>query len=159
MAYVAPRGVGLTRWSGDDKKQIQIRRRFYLLGQTLEGMQTWDIRRAMQAVRTVDGLQSTPLWLQAKGPFAALSVYASLFEPPVKRLDLHALPLSHRDGPALLNVLRFLDVPQAIAMAAERCQVVIYRDDDAGLEYPFATAKVLGWPEKQVQLRKPPAEQ
>jgi dienelactone hydrolase len=158
MAYVAPRGHGLTHWTADEKKQIQIRRRFYLLGQTLEGMQAWDIRRAMQAVRSVDGMQSVPLWLQAKGDFAALAVYASLFEPPVKRLDLYDLPQSHRDGPPLLNVLRFLDLPQAIAMAAERSQVVIYRDDDRGLEYPLATAKALDWPAKQIEVRKLPGE-
>jgi hypothetical protein len=40
MAYVAPRGIGPTGWDQSAKKQTQHRRRFYLLGQTLEGMQT-----------------------------------------------------------------------------------------------------------------------
>src|SRR5207249_1801440 len=107
MAYFAPRGVGPTTWDQSERKQIQNRRRFYLLGQTWEGMQAWDIRRAMQAVRSVEGVRSAPLWLQAKGDLAALTVYASLFEPPVKRLDLYNLPLTHqRGGPALLNVLK-----------------------------------------------------
>src|SRR5262249_56879890 len=46
MAYVAPRGVGPTAWDQTEKKQIQIRRRFQLLGQTLDGMRVWGVRRA-----------------------------------------------------------------------------------------------------------------
>src|SRR5207244_9390965 len=42
MAYVAPRGVGPTAWN--PQRDMPIRRRFMLLGQTLEGMQTWDVR-------------------------------------------------------------------------------------------------------------------
>src|SRR5207244_2170957 len=117
------------------KKQVQHRRRFYLLGQTLEGMQAWDIRRAIQATRAVSGFADTPLWLQGHRQMAALSVYASLFEPNVKRIDLHEFPKSHRDGPALFNVLRVLDLPQAVSLAAERSQVVVYQEGHAGWEF------------------------
>ena len=34
VAFIAPRGVGLTAWNPDERKQTQIRRRFMLLGQT-----------------------------------------------------------------------------------------------------------------------------
>jgi translocation and assembly module TamA len=59
-----PRGVGDNSWNGSAAKQIQIRRRFQLIGTTLETMQIWDIRRAIQAAQqmfpkatqfTVDG--------------------------------------------------------------------------------------------------------
>ena len=86
---------------------------------------------------------------------AALSLYATLFESNVKRIDLHELPKSHRDGPALFNVLRVLDLPQTATLAAERSQVVIHQAEDGGWEFPAAVAKQLGW-EKQFQLRKPP---
>ena len=158
MAYVAPRGVGPTLWNQETKKHVQNRRRFYLLGQTWEGMQAWDIRRAMQAVRSLDVAQSAPLWLQAKGSMSALAVYASLFEPPVKRLDLYDLPLSHREGPPLLNVLKTLDLPKSVAMAAERSPTILYRADEGRFEYAFQTAKNLDWPEKQVQVRKAAAK-
>ena len=76
----------------------------------------------------------------------------------VKRLDLYDLPKSHRDGPYFLNVERFLDMPQAVAMAAERSKVVLYQDDDKGWEYPQAVAKALNWPEGQIQIRRKPVE-
>ncbi|OYW19126.1 MAG: hypothetical protein B7Z55_09440 [Planctomycetales bacterium 12-60-4] len=154
MAYVAPRGVGPTQWSQETKKHTQNRRRYYLLGQTWEGMQTWDIRRAMQSARSLETFGSAPLWLQAEGNMGVLACYASLFEPPVKRLDLHKLPISHApEGPPLLNVLRTLDIPQALAMSAERSQLVIYDSDSAVSHFATSTAKGLGWPAKQVQVR------
>src|SRR5204862_1847580 len=89
MAYVAPRGVGPLTNTTDEKKRTQILRRYALIGQTLEGMQVWDVRRAIQAIRTLPKDKQTPLWLQADGRMAAVALYASLFEPQIASLDLH----------------------------------------------------------------------
>ena len=83
-----------------------------------------------------------------------LAVYASLFEPPVRRIDLHDIPTSHEpEGPALLNVLRMLDLPEAPTLAAERGQVVVYGGDEEILTRARETAAALDWPAKQVQYR------
>ena len=156
MSYVCPRGIGPTAWDQAERKQIQHRRRFYLLGQTLEGQQTWDVRRAIQAVRAVEGLSSVPLWLQAQRGMSGIALYASLFEPDIKRLDLYDLPATHRDGPIYLNVNRYLDMPEAVAMATERSKVVIYQPEESGWDYPRSVAEKLNWDAKQLQLRKPP---
>lgn len=163
MAYVCPRGVGPTAWTGSPKAQTQRLRRFYLLGQTLDGMRTWDIRRALQSIRAIPGFQETPLWIQAHRDMAVDSLYASLFEDNITRLDLHDLPLTHNgtvDGDAkdvgapLLNVLKHLDIPQAAAMAAMRSRVVIYSDKEEAWDYPATVVKNLG-KEKQLQIRAP----
>ena len=67
VAYFAPRGLGLSSWNPDKKKQIQIKRRFYLLGQSLEGMQIWDIRRAIQELNAQPNLSNASLALKASG--------------------------------------------------------------------------------------------
>jgi len=126
LAYAAPRGIGLTAWNPDERKQTQIRRRFMLLGQTLDGMQVWDIRRAIQALHQVELLNDVPVALKGQRLMAGIVLYASLFEPDIDGLDLWHLPGSHNDGPVFLNVLRYMDIPQATAMAAERTQVRIY---------------------------------
>jgi hypothetical protein len=162
MAYVCPRGIGPTAWSGSEKAQTQRLRRFYLLGQTVDGMRVWDIHRAVQSLRGIGGLNETPLWIQAHRHMAADAVYASLFTEGIKRLDLHDLPTTHNgtvDGavspaPALLNVLKTLDLPQAVAMAADKTRVVIYTKDKASWEWPATLLKNLG-KEKQLQLREP----
>ncbi|HTE21268.1 MAG TPA: hypothetical protein VK689_23125, partial [Armatimonadota bacterium] len=153
MAYVAPRGIGPTAWDDQGQKGVHIRRRFMLLGQTLDGMRVWDVRRALEAVRSLKALGRAPLWLQGERGMAGVALYASLFEPDVARLDLWELSPSHRQGPDLLNVLKWMDVPQAVAMAAERSKVRIYQHGKSGWEYPAAVAAALGWDPKQIEIR------
>jgi hypothetical protein len=155
LAYLAPRGVGPTAWDQSEKKQTQHQRRFYLLGQTLDGMRVWDVRRAIQALRSAEFFDSAPLSLQSQRTAAGVTLYAALFEPNIRGLDLHDLPRTHRDGPYLLNVQRYLDLPQAVAMAAENSQVVIHQSDATGWEYPATVIKQLGWDAQRLQVRQP----
>ena len=129
LALVAPRGMGLTAWDPDPKRQVQIRRRFMLLGQTLDGMRVWDIRRAAEAIRSIQGPRDIPLRVQARGFMAANALYASLFEPTIAGLDLWDLPSSQTEGPDYLNVLRILDLPETLAMATERMPVRLQRTE------------------------------
>jgi dienelactone hydrolase len=157
-AYVAPRGIGQTAWDQSERKQTQNQRRFYLLGQSLDGMRVWDVRRAIQSLRKIDGFSDMLLRLQSDRQMAGVTLYAALFEPGIAQLDLHDLPASHRDGPFFLNVTRFIDMPQAVAMAAERSRVALYSDTPEAWEYPKQVGKVLGWDVKQLQIRQPIAE-
>ncbi len=157
MAYLAPRGVGPTAWSGSEKAQNQRLRRFYLLGQTADSMRAWDIRRGVQALRGVSGLEKKPIWLQAEQAMAVNALYASLFEDGIARLDLHELPASHAQGPAYLNVLKYLDLPQVAALAVDRTRVILYTAEEKPWAWTTALARGLGLPEKQWQIRKPVA--
>jgi hypothetical protein len=155
FAAVAPRGIGPTRWSGvGTAVDTQIRRRFPLLGQTLDGQRVWDVRRGLAVLRGVADLKGAPLWLQGKGDMAGIVLYASLFEPDVKTLDLWHLPASHRSGPIFLNVRRLLDTPQAVALALPRA-VRLYVKDDAeakAWEWPLRLQKALG--KETIKIRK-----
>ncbi|HMP81567.1 MAG TPA: alpha/beta hydrolase family protein [Verrucomicrobiota bacterium] len=112
LAWFAPRGVGMTAWSGDAKRQTRIRRRFALLGQTLDAMRVWDIRRAIQALHYVRPDDKARVELVASGTMAVNSLYAALYEPNVRKLDLANLPGSHTDGPDYLGILKITDIPQ-----------------------------------------------
>ncbi len=157
MAYLPPRGVGPTAWTTDEKERTHIRRRFALLGQTLDGMRIWDIRRGVQAIRGIEGAAEPELWLQASGIMAGNALYASLFEKDIHRLDLHEPPASHMEGPELLNVLRFTDLGQVAAIAAGRSQVRIFTQNGEPWSHLSAFAAALSWPEDQVQIRQAPA--
>jgi len=138
LAYVAPRGAGPTAWDQTERKKTQHQRRFYLLGQTLDGMRVWDLRRAIQVLRSLPPVGQTPLTLQSRHTAAGVAPYASLFEPDVRRLELYDFPCSQREGPYMLNVQRYIEMPQAVAMAAEKTDVVIHQADATGWEYPAA---------------------
>ncbi len=131
FAYVAPRGIGPTRWSAvGTPADNHVKRRFALLGQTLDGQRVWDVRRALAALRERPDLKDVPLWLQGKNDMAGIALYAAIFEPDVVRLDLWHPPASHKEGPTFLNVRRILDMPQAMALAFPR-PIRLYARDDA----------------------------
>ena len=111
-AFLAPRGIGLTAWSGGDNRLTKIRRRFMLVGQTLDGMRVWDIRRAVQVLPAVPGMDTAKIKLHAEGPMGVNVLYAALFEPGVRKLDLVDLPKSQKEGPDYLGVLKVTDIPQ-----------------------------------------------
>lgn len=154
IAYFAPRGIGLSEWNQNERKQVQIRRRFYLLGQSLEGMQIWDIRRAIQALKSQSDFSDAQLTLNASGDAAVLCLYASLFETGIAALELEGMPASHQSGPALLNVLRYLDLPQTLAMAATRSPVIVSKVKPEDWKYPAEVSNKLGWDQSRLQIKK-----
>ena len=112
LAFFAPRGVGLAAWSGGENRLTEIRRRFMLLGQTLDGMRVWDIRRAVQVLHSLPGTDAAEIKIHAEGSMGVNALYAALFEPDVRKLDLVDLPQSQMQGPDYLNVLKVTDIPQ-----------------------------------------------
>jgi hypothetical protein len=123
LAFFAPRGLGDDVWTGDEKKQVQIRRRFMLLGQTLDSMRVWDIRQAIRAVR--EKYPSAQLHVEGSGTQGVNLLYAALFEPGIAGATLADLPPSHQQGPDFLNVMRVLDIPVAIKIAQSKFPVAI----------------------------------
>ena len=123
LAFIAPREVGPSKWLSDPKKWNHIRRRFMLLGQTLDSMRVWDIRRAAQAVKALPEFKKTPLYVRATGQMGVNAAYAALFEPEIQKLELEGLPASQAEGPDYLNVLKVWDLPQLWEALGERADV------------------------------------
>ncbi len=162
VALFCPRGAGPTSFAAHSTiKKTQLLRRFYLLGETLESGQVWDIRQAAMALRTIPGLAATPLWLSGRDVMAANALYASLFIPGVRQLDFVNLPPTQHNGPIYLNVLRHLDLPQAAALAAERTKLTLHIADATPADawrYPKELAAALHWGEDRVRIDVVPPE-
>jgi hypothetical protein len=139
LAIFPPRGEGPNQWGLEPRKETHMRRRFVLLGRTLEDGQVWDTRRAFQALQTRVDYKSAKPWLQGTKGMAGIALYAGLFEPSVEQFDLHELPASHRTGPTFLNVLRVLDMSQAVALAFPR-RVSLHGVDPAAWKWPAEIA-------------------
>jgi hypothetical protein len=163
IIWLAPRGVGATAFTADRKKRTALLRRYALLGQTLDGMRVLDLCGGFHRDQkpfvwnqngAADATEPPSITVEASGRMAGIVVYATLFQPEKVRLILHHPPTSHRDGPELLNVLQFMDMPQAIAMAAEHAQVTIDGANEADWAYPLAVAKALKWNEDCVRITK-----
>ena len=147
VAVVYPRGVGPTRWAEPGSTtETHIRRRFPLVGQTLEGGRVWDVRRAVQALSALRGVSTVQervieweVELAGSGPEAGIALYAALYEPAVKTLTLTNPPTSfrHPDSPAFLGAAKILDHPHALAVAAAGRSV--------SLTVPAADANAWDW--------------
>lgn len=153
-----PRGLGEDAWSGDARKQAHLRRRFMLLGQTLDGMRAWDIRQTVRALNQVKAWNGLPLTMEADGPMAVNALYAAAFLPPdtagrALHLVLRGVPASHQQGPDYLNVMKLLDVPQAVMLAAANARVELQTTQPQAFAWPMAAAGRLGWPESRLSLR------
>ena len=120
LAWFAPRGVGMTAFVGDERTRTRIRRRFMLLGQTLDGMRVWDIRRAVQAIHFFRETGVANVELQASDDMAVNALYASLFEPAVRRMKLQGLPKSQSQGPDYLGILQVTDLPEILEASREK---------------------------------------
>ncbi len=120
VVYVIPRGVGPTEWSRDERTRTHIRRRFMQLGQTAATMQIYDVRRAFQALDCIDNFADRGRNVEARGEASFWTIYASLFESGIQQLTLRDLPNRNRDAPDILNVSRFVEMPQVVMMAGQR---------------------------------------
>jgi dienelactone hydrolase len=155
--YFAPRGIGPTALTNETKHLVQTRRRYYLLGQTEDGMRVWDVRRALQASRNLPGARQADMVVEAGGTEAGIALYAALFEPGVSELRLRQPTTTHHNGPYFLNVMRRMDLPTAVAMAAEGTRVEIESTDIRPWAAAQATAEKLGWPSDQLKVALPQA--
>jgi dienelactone hydrolase len=123
LAFFAPRGVEPSKLLTDPKRAIHNRRRYMLLGQTLDGMRVWDIRCAAQALKALPEFKKTPLYVRAQGEMGVNAAYAALFQQELVKLELANVPASHTEGPDYLNVLKVWDLPQLWATLGERAEV------------------------------------
>jgi dienelactone hydrolase len=117
--WLTPRGLGPGAWSGDERRATGIRRRYLLLGQTLDGMRIWDLRRGIQAARTVFP-EIAQLTLEASGLMSGPALWTAVFEPGLAELRLSGLPKTFLEGPDYLHVLPLADVPVVVDWVRQR---------------------------------------
>lgn len=145
LAIVPPIGHGPSEWSGDERKQTQIRRRFHLLGMTADAVRVAELRGVLDWLGSTPQLKSPPVVLSAQGVTAVRGLYASLENASVKSLELSEIPADDRNGPILLFAERVWDVPQLLAVASEGRSARVTGADGAATDYLAAVAKRLGW--------------
>ena len=119
---LCPRGVGRLSWTKKNPPNT-VERSLALLGATVDGGRIWDIMSV--AKNHSDGGRK---WRAAGSEQAGiLAAYAALFEPSIEAVTAVNPPSSHipaegetKYGPPLLNVLRVLDIPEALGCLAPK---------------------------------------
>ena len=122
---VAILNTRLTEVSVTAKELAEIERTASWIGRTVASMQVWDILRTVEWLASEEKLSPTSLSVYGKGEMGIVGLYAALFDDRISQVIVRDPPATHRRGPALLNVLRFTDTPEAAAALAPRELVFI----------------------------------
>jgi hypothetical protein len=120
-----PRGIkSLGKVSGDaptnwlsKSSPSYVERSMALVGTTVDAGRVRDIAATIRYLD--EERKGKYTWrVMGRGQSGVLAAYAALFEPSIKEVVIIDPPTSHIDGPIFLNVLRVLDVPDALGLLA-----------------------------------------
>jgi dienelactone hydrolase len=123
VVVLSPRGSGPTRFTRRTPPNY-VERAHALLGRTVDQGRVWDIAATARWLERKQGVT-----VLGSGQAGILAAYAALFQPAITSVVVVDPPASHRGGPIFLNVLRTLDVPEALGLLAPRpLQLINARD-------------------------------
>lgn len=104
----------------DNFRMATLKRTAALVGATIESMQIWDILRSVDFLVDEEKLRLESISVYGRRQMGALGIYAAALDERITRVILDDPPATHWQGPALLNVLRITDLPEAAALIAPR---------------------------------------
>ena len=143
VAMVTPRGVGPLSWAAPQSSDaVHLRRCFPIIGQTLDGQRVFDVTRAITGIR--DAAPGIPITVIGNNDMAGVALYAVVMDGETDAVRLVNPPVSHHDGVELIQALRFMDMPQALALALEHSDIILQTSDRSAWEYAQAVAALLG---------------
>jgi cephalosporin-C deacetylase-like acetyl esterase len=120
---VETRGTGDTSWGED--LNWHLRRATAWTGRTIASMRVWDTLRALEAARTLPGVDRSHLSLAARGEMSVVALYAALLdgridgvflESPVATQNAPSQPNGKGPATEMLNCLRYTDVPHILGL-------------------------------------------
>jgi dienelactone hydrolase len=123
VLLVAPRGSGPVRWQ--ELAPYYIARSLPLLGRTMDSCRLGDV---LSAARLAVADPATKWKIAGRGRAGVIGAYAALLESRITEVLAIDPPASHREGPIFLNVLRVLDIPEALALLAPRTLTIATAD-------------------------------
>jgi len=116
-----PRGIGLSALSDNERHITQARRRFMLLGQTLAGMQVYDVRRVVQFTRELG--HTAPLSVWGYEETASHVALAALYEKGIRQIHLASYPKDDKVQPDYLNISRITTPAGVLDLARMKVKV------------------------------------
>jgi dienelactone hydrolase len=135
--FLSPRGV-TNRWSAKSPPNY-VERSHALLGRTVDDGRVRDIIAAIR-----DSENRSDCKVIGRGQAGILAAYAALFEPSIKEVVIIDPPTSHKDGPIFLNVLRVLDIPEALGLLAPDVKLTIIGGKDKAFDRTAQLYKLAG---------------
>jgi len=115
---VYPRGISEAPWDKTFWKAT-LRNSMHV-GQTVDSLRVDDVLQGVQKLREQEGVNPERIMVLGKGISGALGLYAAILDPEIHQVMMIDAPLSHKEGPIFLNILRYTDLPEAAGLLAPR---------------------------------------
>lgn len=124
IACFFARGAGPVAWQEDERRLVQIRRRFMLAGQTLAGMRVYDTVQALRILHEMPRLSALPIDASAQGDASVQLLLAAIFQPDrLRGLHLGSMPGSWETAPDFLNIARCCSLDELPALLPSSVRV------------------------------------
>ncbi len=127
---LSPRGCGESFGWIRKNPPNYVERAHVLLGRTVDGGRVWDVQSVARWLHEAEGNELS-IGVVGKGAAGVIGAYAALFETSIAEVTLVDPPTSHVSGPIYLNVLKVLDIPDALGLLAPRHVNLINAKDNA----------------------------
>lgn len=132
-----PRGGGSRKWTRKNPPNT-VERSLVLVGQTADAGRVRDIAATLST--RAPGAKPFPIRLVGSGSAGIIAAYGALLAGSVTEIVIADPPLSHRDGPHLLNVLRVLDIPEALGLLAPDVKLTLIGKNAKGKAFDKTAA-------------------
>jgi hypothetical protein len=139
--FLHVRGVE-QRWTHKSPPNY-VERAHALLGRTVDTGRVYDTISVARAYGARERIR-----LVGRGQAGIIAAYAALLEPKIKEVIIVDPPVSHRDGPIFLNVLRVLDIPEALGMLAPNVKLTLVGAKDKAFDRTAQLYKLAGAEDK-----------
>ncbi len=150
VIILSPRGCGETfGWTRKNPPNY-VERSHVLLGRTVDTGRVWDVQATARWLHETPG-EEVSVAVIGRGAAGVIAAYAAIWEGSITQAVLVDPPSTHKSGPIFLNVLRVLDVPDAVGLLAPR-RVTLVNAKDAVFERTHAAYKAAGY-EKRVERK------
>jgi cephalosporin-C deacetylase-like acetyl esterase len=138
-----PRGTkGAWPWTHKSPPNY-VERAHALLGRTVDSGRVWDVAAVLRGLKD-PALDQIEWKIIGRGQAGVIAAYAALFEPSIKEIVLVDPPASHRDGPIFINVLRVLDIPEALGLLAPHISLTLVNAKDKAFDRTVQLYRLAG---------------
>jgi len=107
----------------DDSLVHQMRRQAMIAGRSFDGMRVYEILRSLQLLRSLPEVDPERITVVGRGSMGVNALYAALLDGAVERVVLQSPPGSHLEGPYYLGILSRTDIPEVVALMAEKVRI------------------------------------
>jgi len=160
---IQPRGGDPNRWTRKNPPNT-IERSLALIGQTADSGRVLDVAGVVASIIRLNAQGwSGPSFhyrVVGSGHAGVIAAYAVALTGPmgwgysITKLVIVDPPMSHRDGPHFLNVLRVLDIPEALGLLAPNVKLTLLgkNANDAAFDRTEAIYKAAGAADKFARM-------